>query len=136
MKKEIEVGSGEFFKLFCSPDRFQKLEDGWIKDTLLGIDWGPSSDETMTWKEAQKYAAEKGGRSPERMELVSLIDDTKHHPAINSIFKDTKTDDWYWTGTPLAGNVGFAWCVGFFGGSVSSFYKYSGGYVRPVRSSQ
>jgi hypothetical protein len=120
-----------------SADRFQKLEDGWIKDNLLGIEWGPSSNKVMNFKEAQKYCAEAGGRLPELEELALLADRSKHNPAINTeVFTDTKTDDWYWTGSEVAGVPGFAWVVPFDHGYVTSCGEDDSICVRPVRSSQ
>ena len=128
--------SGGFLDKLRSPDRFVKLEDGWIKDNLLGLDWGPSSDKTMNWADAKKYAIDKGGRLPTVDELSSLVDRSKRNPATDPIFTDTKTDDYYWTGTELAGGSGGAWFVGFSSGVVGSYGEDSNGYVRPVRSSQ
>ena len=118
--------------------RFRKLSDGWVLDKALGIEWGPSSDKRMTFDEAQKYAAEKGCRLPTVKELRSLVDYDRHEPAIDSaFFPDTKTDDWYWTGTTTSWNSVAAWCVNFYGGRVGSIngkdYHF---YVRPCRASQ
>ena len=133
---KIIMAEGSLIVAVKSADRFMKLDDGWIKDSLLGIDWGPSSTETMKWEAAKKYCADLGGRLPERFELLALVDDTKRDPATFPIFTDTKTDDWYWTGTIVAGSDGHAWFVNFYGGSVGSYCKGDGGYVRPVCSSQ
>ena len=32
-----------FLDVLYSPNRFEKLQDGWIKDKFLGLDWGVSS---------------------------------------------------------------------------------------------
>ena len=138
-KAEVEIKpfkEGYIMTALRIPLRFKKLSDGWIKDFVLGIDWGPSSDKTMKWEDAKKYCASLGGRLPARFELVSLIDDTKHHPAINPIFADTKIDDWYWSGTTHAGSPGCARIVNFGNGLVNAYHKSSSGYVRPVRASQ
>lgn len=117
--------------------RFKILSDGWVLDKALGIDWAPSSTKKMNWEEAKKYAADQGGRLPTVKELRSLVDYDKHSPAIDTqFFGDTKTDDWYWTGTVVAGHSGNAWCVGFNSGGVGSGNKGLDIYVRPVRASQ
>jgi hypothetical protein len=134
-KKAVVIESAFISKL-RSPDRFQKLEDGWIKDNLLGLDWGPSSDKRINWSDAKKYATDKGGRLPTVDELASLVDRSKRNPAIDPIFADTKTDDYYWTETALAGYSAYAWFVTFSSGTVSLYGKDRNGYVRPVRSSQ
>ena len=131
--KAVEVKS-EFLSKLRAQDRFQKLEDGWIKDNLLGIEWGPGSEKVMNFKEAQKYCVEAGGRLPEIEELALLADRSKRNPAINAaVFTDIKTDDWYWSGTSVAGDPGFAWVVGFSSGGVDDHRKDYSNYVRPVR---
>ena len=120
-----------------SSDRFKILDDGWVKDEVTGLDFGPSSEETMNLEDAIKYCQEKGGRLPEVHELHSLVDFTKHEPAINTeIFKDTKHDDWYWSGTKCAWNGRAAWCVSFRYGGVNGDREGNDNYVRPVRASQ
>lgn len=117
--------------------RFKKLADGWMLDKALNIEWGPSSKKRMNWEDTQKYTAEQGGRLPTVKELRSLADYDRHSPAIDTdFFGDTKTDDWYWTGTPVAGSSSNAWCVDFYGGSVYYGDKDVSNYVRPVRASQ
>lgn len=114
--------------------RFKNLDDGWIKDSLLGLDWGPSSKNVMDFKSAQEYCEKLDARLPESNELMSLIDHSTHKPA--SVLEDMKYDDWYWTGTDVAGYPEFAWCVDFGYCDVHDGRKVSGNYVRPVRASQ
>ena len=127
---------GGFLSKLYNPDRFQKLEDGWIKDNLLGIDWAPSSTNQMNWQDGKKYAVDQGGRLPEVDELASLVDHNKRDPAINPIFADTKTADYYWTETLLAGSSDYAWVVYFKYGGMDYYYKDNYNYVWPVRASQ
>lgn len=117
--------------------RFKMLSDGWVLDKALGIEWGPSSKNRMNWDAAKKYAAEQGGRLPTVKELRSLVNYDRNNPAIDTaFFPDTKTDDWYWTGTEVSGCSSSAWFVYFYYGIVGSSSKGSGDYVRPVRASQ
>lgn len=117
--------------------RFKVLSDGWVLDKALGIEWGPSSEERMNFSKAEKYAADKGGRLPTVKELRSLVDYDRCKPAVDvQFFGDTKTDDWYWTGTPVAGNSDYAWCVNVNYGYVDDDHKDVVSYVRPVRASQ
>lgn len=116
--------------------RFEKLEDGWVKDNLLGLDWGPSSNKLMDWEEAKKFCADKGGRLPEIQELQTIVDYSNYKPAINTeFFPDTKIDDWYWTGTTVARWSVSAWVVPFNHGYVYNYGKDGGFHVRPVRPS-
>ena len=132
---KVEVIVSPFMKLLRDPNRFKKLPDGWVRDTLVGVEWGPSSDKYLTFSQAQEYCAKLGGRLPEVNELQSLVDYTKRDPAIDkTLFPYTKSS-WYWTGTELAGSSSSAWCVNY-GGFVVNGNKDIGGYVRPVRASQ
>lgn len=116
--------------------RFETLNDGWVRDHQLGIDWGPSSDKTMNFEKAESYCAEKGGRLPTLRELHSLVDYEKHNPAIDKeVFKDQESS-WYWTSTPLADDPGFAWIVDFYCGDVGYDHRDNDNYVRPCRPSQ
>jgi hypothetical protein len=133
-KKDANTGVG-FLSLLRNSERFQKLKDGWIKDTLLDLDWGPSSTNRMNWKDAQKHCSDQGGRLPEIDELASLVDRSKYKPAIHPIFTDTQSDN-YWSGTTYADNTVNAWGVYFDDGYVDSTNKTLEYYVRPVRSSQ
>lgn len=127
---------GGLTKMLCSPERFTKLDDGWIRDKYLGIDWGSSSDKRMNWNAAKTYCSKEGGRLPERFELLSLVDDTRRDPAINKeIFSDT-VSDLYWSGTTYAYWSDDAWIVSFGVGHVYDVDKAGNYCVRPVRSSQ
>jgi hypothetical protein len=133
--KPIIIGN-QLLRLLKDPTRFKKLEDGWIRDNLLGVEWGKSSEQRMKWKEAKEYCAKLGGRLPEVNELQSLVNYSKYDPAIDTdLFPDTKSS-WYWTGTEVAGDSYYAWVVVFYYGSVDTSSKDGSFYVRPVRASQ
>lgn len=114
-----------------------KVSDGWVLDKALGIEWGPSSEKRMNFSDAEKYAADKGGRLPTVKELRSLVDYDRCKPAVDTqFFGDTKTDDWYWTSTLVTSNSDNSWCVLFGYGLVNYYHKDGDNYVRPVRASQ
>jgi hypothetical protein len=136
IKTKVEEIVSPFLKLLSDPNRFQKLEDGWVRDKLCGIEWGPTSRSEMDFEDAQAYCAKLGGRLPEVNELQSLVDYSRKEPATNTdIFPDTKTS-WYWSGTTQARYDDCAWCVGFNNGNVNNNNKDNDNYVRPVRASQ
>lgn len=112
-------------------NRFIKRHDGWILDRFLDVEWGPSSEKTMTFKRANTYCKKLDARLPDSHELMSLIAHSRRYPAS---YLDMKYDDWYWTGTTVAGCPGLAWCVCFYSGHVYNSNKGNGKYVRPVRS--
>lgn len=118
------------------PERFTVLPDGWIKDRFLGLDWGPTSEEEMELKDAEKHCASLGGRLPTVYELQSIVDYTKENPAINEeVFKDARPY-YHWSCTRTAWNKKAAWCVSFYYGCVDCYRESFGFYVRPVRASQ
>jgi hypothetical protein len=111
-------------------------EDGTIFDTTTKLLWQQSpSDETFTWKEAERYcryltlAGHSDWRLPTIEELRLLIN-RKYQPTIDPIFKCKS--GWYWSSSTLVG-PDYAWYVGFSDGVV--FFDYKGGvyFVRAVR---
>jgi len=140
MEKEVieeKTGRIDVIALMKDPNRFENLKDGWVRDHFLGIDWGKSSKGLLNLSDAQEFCSKMGGRLPTVDELRLLVDHSKFEPAINSeFFVDTKTDDWYWTGTRHPKLADYAWCVYFDGGFVSYSHEGDANYVRPVRASQ
>lgn len=75
-----------------------------------------------------------GWRLPTRFELESILDLTRHAPAVDTTkFPDTKST-WYWTSTPCAWSSDCAWIVGFYDGDALSYHRNSNACVRAVRS--
>lgn len=129
----------ELIERIQTKDRFEKLKDGWIRDHLLWLDWGPTAEKRMDFKAAEEYCKAKGGRLPTIDELRLLIDYQEFRPAVNKdFFGDTKFDDWYWSGTKCVNPnwSSYAWCVFFGNGVVLTNRKDTTNYVRPVRASQ
>ena len=114
-------------------ERFIKLPDGWVKDIQTGLEWGPSSSDSMNWGKAKAHCEKADGRLPTVRELESLIDRKKHNPATD--LPGTKSE-WYWTCEDTAWYSCNAWYVVFSHGSVNYDSKDYNYYVRPVRSSQ
>ena len=75
-----------------------------------------------------------GWRLPSRMELESILDLTRHDPAVDTArFPDTKST-WYWTGTPCAWSSGSAWVVHFLNGYAYNYDRSNRACVRAVRA--
>lgn len=72
-------------------------------------------------------------RLPTRAELASLIDDTRHEPAIDTNFFPRVKPRWHWTSTPCAWSSASAWVVNFSLGTVNGFRRGSDGYALAVR---
>lgn len=110
-----------------------------VLDQATGLMWSKATiAKGKTWAEAKEAAAavRLGGytdwRLPTRAELLTLVDDTRSKPAIDTARFDCESD-WYWTSTPLASSPsGYAWLV-FFG---NGYYNRQliNGRVRAVRS--
>ncbi len=118
-----------------------------VADALLGLQWGATLPERMTFAEAEaaigklnkeRFAGKNDWRLPTFDELHSLVDRTKFKPACDSkAFPDTKIDWYYWTSTPVASDPGdVAWVVAFSYGDSDICGRGLRGYVRPVRASQ
>jgi hypothetical protein len=121
--------------------RFIRNADGSFTDKQLSIVWAKEDlPKKMNFNEAQKAckALGEGWRPASDKEMESLIDRSKYNPAIISeaIVLGLKTDYYYWTSTPYAGDSDGAWCVNFNVGIVNYYGKGCGNYVRAVRSSQ
>ena len=105
-----------------------KLE--WSKTLLDG--------KCVNLADAEKAVAElgEGWRLPTIDELLSIVDRTRHDPAIDTTrFPDTKSDC-YWTSTPCAWDTSAVWIVSFYNGYVGSSRRNAGACVRAVRSGQ
>jgi len=119
-------------------ERFIDCGDGTIKDTKTKLMWQKEgSQERLNYKQAEEFVAELNKeqypdwRIPTREELESILDLTKHNPAINPMFKCESAG--YWSSTPYAVFSDYAWLVGFNFGGVYDGGRYLGCFVRPVR---
>jgi hypothetical protein len=103
------------------------------------LEWSPTlcDGKHVSHADAEKacVALGEGWRLPTRMELESILDLTRHEPAIDTArFPDTKSG-WYWTSTPCAWSSDCAWFVSFGLGDADGVHR-DGRYasVRAVRS--
>lgn len=113
--------------------------NGTITDNVTSLMWQKQDDGTAwAWADALTYCEglTLGGHSDWRLpnikELSSLVDDTRHSPAIDPIFTSTQLSN-YWSSTTYASNLSVALLVAFQDGNVSYGNKTSGFYVRCVR---
>jgi hypothetical protein len=117
-----------------------RIEGDVVRDEVTGLSWQRASAPGLhEWPAADGYCAglALGGfddwRLPTRIELVSLVDYTRHTPTIDpSAFPGTPSE-WFWSASKLADLDGFAWYVYFetgFSNFVDETYEYR---VRCVR---
>ena len=113
----------------------------YVHDTHTGLIWSRTcaingEAKRMDHAAAVKQAAElgEGWRLPTRTELLTLVDDTTHEPAIDkAAFPDTESS-YYWTSTPAAWSPSsVAWVVFFDFGLAGTLRHGDGAFVRAVR---
>ena len=126
-----------------APPRLSIIGSDVISDAKTGLQWTRAPlGKPMNFSSAQKSCAEcsigghKDWRLPTIDELLSIVDRSRHSPAMDTEFFHCE-GVWYWSSTPLASSPSdYAWIVNFSNGYAS----YSGhdyfGFVRAVRASQ
>jgi hypothetical protein len=102
------------------------------------LEWSPTlcDGKRVNFADAEKAcsALGEGWRLPTRMELESILDLTRHDPAVDTTrFPDTKSG-WYWSSTPCAWSSDNAWIVSFSGGVANNSRRdNNNAFVRAVR---
>jgi len=109
-----------------------------VADAPAKLEWGKTlcDGKSVDYDAAEKACAAlgEGWRLPTRMELESILDLTRHDPAVDTTkFPDTKSA-WYWTSTPCAWGSSCAWIVSFYAGNANSYHRANDACVRAVRS--
>ena len=121
--------------------RYVDNGDGTVTDTTTWLMWSKENVGSKgDWESADKacsalrLAGYKDWRMPARWELLTLVDDTRHSPAIDTdVFPNTESS-WYWSGTPCAWDPSCAWIVNFSLGGAYDLRRNSYAFVRAVRS--
>ena len=92
------------------------VADGTVTDNQTGLVWQQADDgNTYTFAAAQSHCAGLGGtwRVPTPKELLTLVDESRESPAIDTTaFPNTPATN-FWTSAPSATNAGDAWFVDF-----------------------
>ncbi len=111
-----------------------------VFDTKLS--WQIDEPGEMTWQVAIDYCQnltlnnKTDWRLPNIKELTSLIDYSKHNPAVDiTMFRKIFTS-YYWSSSACANDTNNAWLVHFYGGDVSYDNKSNSSHVRCVRGGQ
>ena len=123
------------------PSKVPAVDPRITHDAQTGLDWQTIPlPESMAWAEAEKACKtlNLGGhddwRLPTREELLTLVDDTRRDPAIDTEAFPDCPSSWFWTATPYAANPSaFAWIVYFHDGDAVGGLRGNHGRVRAVR---
>jgi len=111
-------------------------------DPKTGLEWQCESPGTMTWYEAQEYAAslsldgKNDWRVPTLAELESLLDRTRARPEGRPPMREEvsfRDELSYWSSTTFERDTQNAWILMFDGAYLLSYYKSNLYYVRCVR---
>jgi hypothetical protein len=114
-----------------------------VRDAAHNLEWlvAYTTKKPVNHKKAEAAVAKlktlghTDWRLPTRVELLTLVDDTKFRPAIDTNFFPGTESDWHWTATPAAWSPSdCAWLVGFSYGGASANHRSSAACVRAVRS--
>ena len=121
--------------------------NGVVNDASTNLEWqddysdNSDSIKYATWQSAIDYCetltldGKSDWRLPNLNELTSLVDDTKYNPAINEVFQNAGSNN-YWSSTSYSDNNEDAWLVYFSSGDQNFSNKYNNNYVRCVRAGQ
>jgi hypothetical protein len=113
-----------------------------VHDTTMGLIWSADNagDKRLTHAKAKakcerlELAGASDWRLPTRTELLTLVDDARHDPAIDTAFFPKTESAYYWTSTPCAWRpASAAWCVYFSFGDVYGYFHDLDCFVRAVR---
>ena len=126
---------------------FTRNANGVVTDSRTNLEWqddysdNGNSIKYTTWQSAIEYCenlnldGNNDWRLPNLNELTSLVDDTTYSPAIDGVFQNTNSNN-YWSSTTYAYYYDNAWIVNFDDGYQSNYSKGYGSYVRCVRAGQ
>jgi len=114
-----------------------------VHDSLTQLFWLRRSVRGENHAACMKAAAKargaclEGWRAPARIEMLSLVDDTRREPAIDVEFFPECESDWFWTSTPAtSAPADYAWYVNFSDGYAGWSRQDCSGFVRAVRAGQ
>ena len=116
--------------------------NGTVTDTKTGLMWQQATSSNMLWDGALQYcedltlASHDDLRLPTIQELQSIVDYSRHNPAIDTAYFPGTLPSWYWSSTTYAYDSSYAWCAYFYDGYVSSCGKGNYLDVRAVRGGQ
>jgi hypothetical protein len=111
-----------------------------VEDKVTGLEWQRAAPAGYyNWAAAKTYCEglvldyHSDWRLPTRIELFSLVDETRSNPSINvAAFPNTPSQN-FWTSSPWAGSSSYVWYFEFLDGQASSISASGSARVRCVR---
>jgi len=114
-----------------------------VYDEQTKLTWQDNTVQVASWSGAVAYcetldfAEAQDWRLPNVNELLSIVDLTKNHPAIDGTAFSITSSQYYWASTSsVYPDTGYAWRVSFDNGYTSYWGKGSYWYVRCVRGGE
>lgn len=105
----------------------------WV-DPETNLEWELGRSEEVDWHEAMDYARNKGAswRLPTVEELCTLLDRSKHEPALRTEvpFRESKS---YWTSRTMVAESKVAWIIDFLHGCVDGRMKGRSYFARCIK---
>jgi len=140
VESTITIDGPAQFESTVSPIRPAEEKAVAAAQVVDNLEWSDTllDGKAVNYKTALAAAEALGERwrLPTRFELESLLDLSRHNPAIDTEkFPDTKST-WYWTSSECSWNDSAVWVVGFGSGFVYSFRRSGSACVRAVRAGQ
>ncbi len=142
---DVAAAVARFVKIGADGQKLPADARSWaaVLDTRTGLMWTSDESPEMTQPQCVEFAQKldvagfSDWQIPTREQLLTLVDDTKYDPAIDTTFFPGCKSDWYWTATPAARSPGDdAWYVYFDYGYAYWGYRNLDGFVRAVRVGQ
>jgi hypothetical protein len=130
----VALAVGTLVRADAPVGRFTINADGTVTDNMTHLTWQQAaSATTYTWANAQTYCT-GGWRLPNIRELQSIVDERERTwSAIDHTAFPSTPNVWFWSASPYASDVNYAWAVGFNDGHTGYLIVTSDLRVRCVR---
>ena len=126
----------------CTPQMF-KVETISGKNVVIDLNTGLMWQQTIPtskyrWSNAGSYCSDltyagyDDWRLPTPQELLTIVDNSRYNPAIDTTYFPNTPSSQFWSSS-TSSNTDFAWDVNFSSGGVGAPSKYNPFYVRCVR---
>ena len=112
-----------------------------VIDSSTGLEWTPAPvggkrhthQQALDACAALDHAGHTDWALPTRQQQLSLVDLSRHNPAIDTDAFPDFPSSWFWTSDLTAWSSASAWLVFFGGGGVGYDHRYLSGFALAVR---